>query len=60
MNPLDIINKYYADNDPLRELLIKHSVQVTDRAIKIANEQKALAIDKAFVAQAAMLHDIGI
>ena len=56
MNPIDIINKYYADNEPLRELLIKHSVQVTERALKIANEQTTIAIDKTFVAQAAMLH----
>ncbi len=60
MNPIDIINKYYADNEPLRKLLIKHSVQVTERALKIANEQTTIAIDKTFVAQAAMLHDIGI
>lgn len=60
MNPLHIIDKYYADNEPLRALLIKHSRQVTDRALKIAAEQPQLNIDTEFVSQAAMLHDVGI
>lgn len=60
MSALDIINKYYADNEPLRKLLIKHSKQVTDRALKIVDNHPELYIDRAFVEQAAMLHDIGI
>ena len=60
MSALDIINKYYADNEPLRKLLIKHSKQVTDRALKIVDNHPELHIDRAFVEQAAMLHDIGI
>ena len=60
MNALDIINKYYADNDALRELLIKHSKQVTERALKIAESHPELPVDKEFVEQAAMLHDVGI
>ena len=60
MDALDIINKYYADNEPLRELLIKHSRQVTEKALEIADRHPELQVDKAFVAQAAMLHDVGI
>ena len=60
MRALDIINKYYADNEALRELLIKHSKQVTERALKIAESHPELNIDKDFVEQAAMLHDVGI
>lgn len=60
MNPLGIIEKYYADNEPLRRLLIHHSRQVTDRALRIAKARPALGIDVEFVAQAAMLHDIGV
>lgn len=60
MNPLDIIDKYYNDNEPLKRLLIFHSKQVTDRALAIAHAQPALGLDEVFIAQAAMLHDIGV
>lgn len=60
MDPLDIINKYYADNEPLRRLLIHHSRQVTDRALAIAQAKPELGLDTTFIAQAAMLHDIGV
>lgn len=60
MNALQLIDKYYADNEPLRQLLLHHSRQVTERALKIARARPALGIDTAFVREAAMLHDIGI
>lgn len=60
MNALDIINKYYADNEPLRKLLIFHSQQVRNRAMDIVNHHPELHLDAAFVSEAAMLHDIGI
>ena len=60
MNPIDIIDKYYADNAPLRNLLVFHSQQVTERALSIAKAHPELGLDEAFIAQAAMLHDIGI
>lgn len=60
MNPTDLIWKYYADNEPLRELLLLHSRQVAQRALEIADRHPELHLDTAFVEQAAMLHDIGI
>lgn len=60
MKALDIINKYYADNEPLRQLLIHHSQQVTQRALSIVQHHPELQLDASFVEQAAMLHDIGI
>lgn len=60
LSPLDIIDKYYADNEPLRQLLIKHSTQVTNRALDIARRRPELSVDVSFVACAAMLHDVGI
>ncbi len=60
MNPLDIIEKYYADNEALRRLLIHHSKQVTDRALSIARKHPELELDTTFIAQAAMLHDVGV
>ena len=60
MLPLDIINKYYSDNEPLRRLLIRHSEDVTNLAIRIASHHPELDIDIDFVREAAMLHDVGI
>lgn len=60
MDAIDIIDKYYGDNDPLRRLLIHHSEQVKERAISIAQSREELNLDKDFIVQAAMLHDIGI
>ena len=60
MDAISLINKYYADNEPLRELLLLHSRQVTQRALEIARRHPELPIDCEFVEQAAMLHDIGI
>ena len=60
MDPISLINKYYADNEPLRELLLLHSRQVTQRALDIALRHPELPIDCEFVEQAAMLHDTGI
>ena len=60
MDYLSIINKYYPNDDALRQLLLKHSRQVADRCLKIANKHKELPVDVQFLEEAAMLHDIGI
>ena len=60
MDALVIINKYYADNEELKQLLLHHSLQVANRALDIARQHPEMGIDTDFVAQAAMLHYIGI
>ena len=60
MNYLSIINKYYPENDELRQLLLKHSRQVADRCLQIAKKHRELPVDVQFLEEAAMLHDIGI
>ena len=60
MNPLAIIETYYAPNTALYELLVVHSRAVADKALFLANQHPELAIDCKFVEEAAMLHDIGI
>ena len=63
-----IIDKYYPKEDEdggqlscdLRRLLMKHSRQVADRCLQISYRHPELGIDRTFVEQAAMLHDIGI
>ena len=60
MDYISIINKYYPNDDALRQLLLKHSRQVADRCLQIAWKHKELPVDIQFLEEAAMLHDIGI
>lgn len=60
MTALEIIHKYYPDDNELRRLLIHHSRQVTARALRVAGKHPELHLDRDFLAHAAMLHDIGI
>ncbi len=60
MNIFNIIEKYYDKDSNLYNLLIKHSKQVVDLALLIANKNPQLKIDADFTFEASMLHDIGI
>ncbi len=55
-----IIDKYYTEDDDLRHILLVHSRAVADMALRIADRHPELDIDRQFVEEAAMLHDIGI
>ncbi|MBO7114200.1 MAG: HDIG domain-containing protein [Bacteroidaceae bacterium] len=55
-----VIDKYYSDNPPLRDLLILHSRLVADLALKVAEAHPELGLDTQFIEESAMLHDIGI
>ena len=55
-----IIHKYCEGNDPLEQVLLKHSTDVAQRALKIAKAHPELGVDETFLWEAAMLHDIGI
>lgn len=57
---LKIIEKYYSKGSDLYNLLVAHSKQVADFAMVIIEQNPHLNIDKEFVYEAAMLHDIGI
>jgi uncharacterized protein len=60
--PIRIIDKYYSNNPQARQILLNHSRLVTRRALKIARylQTQGEPIDLRFVAEAAMLHDIGM
>ena len=60
MDPLTIIDRYYASQPELRALLLRHSQQVAERALSICEAHPEWQADTAFVHEAAMLHDIGI
>lgn len=56
----DVIKKYYPKDNELRRLLMRHSRDVADMALKICDRHPELDFDRRFVEEAAMLHDIGI
>lgn len=60
MDALGIIDKYYSDNEELRNILLVHSRSVADKALDIASRHPELMLDRKFLEEAAMLHDIGI
>ncbi len=59
MNYALIIDKYYEEGSALLDLLLTHSDMVARKAIAVA-EAANLDVDRDFVYDAAMLHDIGI
>ena len=56
----DIIDKYYPQNDELKQLLLKHSSDVAEKAIDIVRRHPELGADAQFVHEAAMLHDLSL
>ena len=62
----ELFDKYYpegknnAEETKLRKLLIKHSRDVADRALRIVDAHPELHLDRQFVEDGALLHDIGI
>ncbi|WP_455593270.1 HDIG domain-containing metalloprotein [Bacteroides sp.] len=60
MHPLDLIDKYYPQDNELKNIVMVHSTSVADKALQIACSHPELKLDTAFLHEAAMLHDIGI
>ena len=59
MDYQSLINKYYPEDTALRQLLLRHSRQVADRCLEIVKKHRELPVDRQFLEEAAMLHDIG-
>lgn len=60
MDALAIIDKYYPEDNELKHILNTHSRLVADKALWIANSHPELQLDKKFLEEAALLHDIGV
>ncbi|OIP81939.1 MAG: phosphohydrolase [Porphyromonadaceae bacterium CG2_30_38_12] len=56
----EIIEKYYPKDSDVYYILLIHSEQVKDKAIEIANLNPDLQLDRNFLIEASLLHDIGI
>ena len=54
-----LIDRYYPEGSPLRDIFLRHSRAVASLALEIA-DRCHLPLDRAIVEEAAMLHDIGI
>lgn len=60
MQPEDLIHKYYSKNPKLEELLLLHSRAVADKALVIVDSHPEFQVDRKFIYEAAMWHDIGV
>ncbi len=64
MDYIKLIDKYYGAYPELRNVLVTHSRQVADRALAIVDAHPEWTaqglVDRQFIEEAAMLHDIGI
>jgi uncharacterized protein len=60
MVPIEIIKKYYQEETELYRILLEHSFSVVEKSLSIAQMHPEMNLDKAFIYEAAMLHDIGI
>lgn len=60
MNPYAIIEKYYEKGGDAYRILVDHSESVTKKALELADRHPELNLDRRFISEAAMLHDIGI
>ena len=58
-NCLEIINFFYSESDPAREILLLHSTQVRNKALWIA-KRLPVKVDLDLVEAGSMVHDIGI
>jgi len=61
MQPLELIDRYYAEDVQARKVLIAHSRRVARLAVTIAEQVgRKMQVDREFVEQASLLHDIGM
>lgn len=60
VDPFKIIAQYYEVGSKQWHILVEHSADVARLALEIVDEHPELSADRAFVYEAAMLHDIGI
>ena len=60
LSPETLIRRFYAGQPELEQILLRHSRQVADHALRVCDAHPELRLDRTFLYEAAMLHDIGI
>jgi uncharacterized protein len=59
-NIIQLIEKYYRDHPKALRVITDHGQRVADKALAVADAVKHLKPDLEFIAEAALLHDIGM
>ncbi|MCC8146496.1 MAG: HD domain-containing protein [Bacteroidales bacterium] len=57
---MEIIKKYYNEDSELYKILLTHSTAVAEKSLEILNMHPEWSLDKDFIYESALLHDIGI
>lgn len=60
MDVNEIIDRYYPQDNELKNIYMLHACAVADFALELARRHPELGLEEQFVYEAAMLHDIGI
>ena len=55
-----IIDRFYPNDDELKRIYLVHARKVAELAMELADAHPELSVDRQFVEEAAMLHDLGI
>ena len=57
---MGIIDRYYPEDNELKNIYMVHARKVTELALEMARRHPELDIDMQFVEEAAMLHDVSL
>lgn len=60
ITPEELIARYYVGQPELQSMLLAHSRAVASRALSIAASHPEWNLDREFIYEAAMLHDVGV
>jgi len=60
VDPLRLIEKYYPAGTKAHRILLRHSLRVAAKADAVARLLETQGVDREFVHEAALLHDIGM
>ena len=60
MNPIELIDAYYPEDNERKHILLVHWRLVDEKALRFADGHPVFNLDKDFLYEAGMLHDIGI
>lgn len=60
MEPTELLKKYLLPNQALYEIVYRHGQEVAQFALRCLDQHPDYAIDRQFVYEASLLHDIGV
>ncbi|SPY35173.1 tRNA 2'-O-methylase [Porphyromonas cangingivalis] len=60
VDPIEVIRKYYDPESEAYRILVEHSEKVAQKALHIVDAHPEWRVNRRFVYESAMLHDIGI